>query len=123
MRIKELLEGKNFRDMDFIKETDKGNEIDFDLVEDLAFFMHNDDDTYRRHVYPSISKCLDYTKHKKKTSPAFFKSAALESYKNYLKEYPIRELPDSLDEETCNKVCEKLHDEFKEHFSDGRYKD
>lgn len=123
MRITELLEGKNFKDIDFVKKTQKGNEIDFDLVEDLAFFMHNDDDTYRRHVYPSIAKCLEYTKQKKKTSPVMFKTAALESYKNYLKEYPIRELPDSLDSKMCKEICEKLHNEFKEHHNDGKYKD
>lgn len=123
MRIIELLEGKHFNDADFVKRNPEGNELDYDLVEDLTFFMNNDDDTYRRHVYPSIAKCISQARGKEKTDPSIFKTAALEGYKNYLKEFPIRELPDSLDTKLCEKVCKKLHDDFKKHFTDGKYKD
>jgi oligoendopeptidase F len=123
MRIKELLEGKHFNDLDFVKKNPTGNEIDFDLVEDLTFFMNNDDETYRRHVYPSIAKCIAQSKGNKKIDPNIFKNAALEGYKKYVTEFPIRELPDTLDRKMCEKVCEKLHDNFRKHFSDGKYKD
>ena len=123
MRIRELLEGKHFNDLDFIKKNPEGNELDFDLVEDLTFFMNNDDETYRRHVYPSIAKCISQSKGKSKIDPNIFKTAALEGYKNYLKEFPMRELPDTLDSKLCEKVCEKLHDDFRKDFSDGKYKD
>ena len=58
MRINELLEAKKFDDSDFVKDTEGNREIDYDLTEDLVFFMNNDDEVYRRHLYPSISKCL-----------------------------------------------------------------
>ena len=44
MRIRELLENKFFKDLDFVKSTEKGRELDFDLIEDLTHFMNYDDD-------------------------------------------------------------------------------
>lgn len=123
MRIKELLEGTRFKHDDFVEQDGDNRKLAYDLVEDLAFFMHNNDDIYRRHLYPEIVKCLKITKANGKVSPSIFANAATESYKAYIKEYPVSHLPDELDEKTCNKVCEKLHDEFKTHHEEGKYKD
>lgn len=123
MRIRELLETKDFNDLDFVKKTGDKDEIDYDLVEDLVFFMNNDDDTYRRHVYPAVSKCIRIIDANKEPSPSIFKSAVLDSYKNYIKEYPIRELPDDLDRETCEEVCSKMHEEVCKNHSESNSKD
>jgi hypothetical protein len=123
MRIRELLEGKKFNDLEFIKQDEEGTGINYDLIEDLAFFMHNDDDIYRRHVYPSVVQCIDGMKSKKQINPNIFKAAVEESYRNYLKKFPIRQLPTSLDEELCLEVCKKLHDDFRKDYDDGKYKD
>lgn len=123
MRIRELLEGKKFNDLDFVKQDEEGTGINYDLIEDLAFFMHNDDNIYRRHVYPSVVKCIEGMKSKKQLNPAIFKPAVEESYRNYLKKFPIRQLPTSLDEELCSEVCKKLHDDFRKDYDDGKYKD
>lgn len=124
MRIRELLEGKHVDDFsEFVeKDNDKGG-INFDLVEDLVFFMHNNDDAYRRHVYPSIAKCVEHSKSKKDINPAMFKNAALESYNRYVTEFPMRELPNSLDNATLKQVCVKMKEDFNTHFNDGKYKD
>ena len=123
MRIRELLEGKKFNDLEFVNQGEDGTGINYDLVEDLAFFMHNDDDIYRRHVYPSVAKCIDGMKSKKQINPAIFKLAVEESYRNYIKKFPIKQLPASLDEEQCLEVCKKLHDDFCKDYDDGKYKD
>jgi exoribonuclease II len=123
MRIRELLEGKKFNDLEFIKQDEEGTGINYDLIEDLAFFMHNDDDVYRRHLFPKVAQCIEGLKAKKQFSPMIFKSAVEESYKNYLKKFPIRQLPTSLDEELCSEVCKKLHDDFRKDYDDGKYKD
>lgn len=123
MRINELLEGKDFDDLEFVKDDEDGKKIDFDLVDDLVFHMNNDDDTYRKHVYPCVAKCLHAIKNKQKVNPAIFKSAATESYKSYLSEYPLRELPDELDTKTLKSVCKKMEEEVLKHHSDGKYKD
>lgn len=123
MRINELLEAKKFNDLDFVKKTEGNREIDYDLTEDLVFFMNNDDDTYRRHVYPSITKCLNNIKHKKDIAPSIFQDAVKESYKNYIEKFPIRELPESIDDKQLREVCEKMIEEVKSHHDDGKYKD
>jgi len=123
MRIQDLLEGHHFKDSDFVVNKGEKREINFDLAEDLMHFMHNDDDVYRRHLYPSLSFCIDRAKSKQPTKKSIFAPAVESSYKLYVKKFPIRELPDELDKELCNEICEKLHEEFKEHLSDGKYKD
>lgn len=124
MRIKDLLEGKQFNDLDWITiGKDNQRELNYDLAEDLAFFMNNDDDVYRRHTYPSIVKCINQSKLKAKTTPSLFEKAVQESYKSYLKKFPLRELPSNIDEKICKETCEKIHEEVCQHISDGKYKD
>jgi hypothetical protein len=123
MRIRELLEGSNFNELEFIKKSNEGNEIDFELPDDLTFFMNNDDNVYRQHLHPVITKCIGTISKGGKTSPEIFKPAVESAYKMYVKHYPIRELPLSLDEKTCKEVCEKIHTEVCNHIHDGKYKD
>jgi hypothetical protein len=123
MRLRELLEGTYFDEKHFVKQSENGRELDFDLNDDLIHFMHNDDHAYRRFVYPVIAKCVDSIDNKKKISSDLFEPAIKECYKLYVKKFPIRELPDSLDEETLHQVCDQLKEEFIEHHSDGKYKD
>jgi hypothetical protein len=123
MRINELLEGKIFNDLDFIKTNGDKTDIDYDLCEDLMHFMHNDDNVYRRHLYPVIAKCLNHVKHKSNPKADYFKSAVDECYQQYIKKFPIRQLPTTLDEKTLKEVCDKLCEEFKEHHEEGKYKD
>lgn len=122
MRIIELLEGTNFNDVDFVKKNGDKREIDFDLADDLIHFMNNDDDVYRRHTHPAIMRCVDRISRKQPTNPTIFKPAIENSYKLYLKKYPIRELSDSIDEKQCAEVCKKMHEEVCEHIKDGKYK-
>lgn len=123
MRIIELLEGKNFNDLQFVKITDdEGNkELDFDLTDDLIFFMNNNDEAYRRHLHPIVAKCMNRLKSKKSVKPSIFEPAIIECYKMYKEEFPIRELPQSLDEKLCNEVCDKIHEEVCQHIKDGKY--
>lgn len=123
MRIIELLEGTNFNDVNFVKQNGDKREIDFDLADDLIHFMNNDDDVYRRQTHPAIMRCVDRISRKQPTSPNIFKPAIENSYKLYLKKYPIRELPDSIEEKQCAEVCKKMHEEVCEQIKDGKYKD
>lgn len=123
MRIRELLEGKRFNDLDFVQKSEDGEEINFDICEDLVYFMNHDDDVYRRHVYPSISKCIDRVKSNREINPSIFKNAVEEGYKNYIKKFPVRHLPNNLDEQLFGEVCKKMHEDFCKHYDDGKYKD
>lgn len=119
MRIRDLFENTDFRE--FI-DNEEGA-INYDLAEDLSFFMNHDDDSYRRHVYPAVVKCVHGLTHKKKVDHSIFEVAAEESYKNYIKKYPIRELPDQLDSKMLEDVCRKFYEDLCKHVRDGKYKD
>ncbi len=59
MRINELCESV---DIDLGKKEKDPNDpygLGFDLKDDLIFFMHHDDDAYRRHTFPTILKIKD----------------------------------------------------------------
>lgn len=122
MRIRELLEGKFFKDEDFVTKSEAGREINYDLAEDLIHFLNHDDDVYRRHLFPSISRCIDIVDRKKKPAASIFKSAVEEGYKQYVKEYPIRELPDFIDKDVCEDICNKLREAVCNDISEGKYK-
>lgn len=124
MRIIELLEGRGDELLNtFVKAKvgDNGSELDYDLPEDIAFFMNNHDDSYRKHTRPIIGKMIEATKANRETKPSMFVPAVHNSYMEYIKEYPIMELPDELDAKTCKEVCDILHDQVKKNISDGKY--
>lgn len=123
MRIRELLEGKKFNDLDFVKKDGDKTDIDYDLTEDLVFYMNHDDDVYRRVVYPSVVACTDRLENNRSTNPSIFTNAVKESYKQYLKKFPMRQLPQDIDEEICKEACEKMHETICQHHSDSDLKD
>jgi len=123
MRLRELLEGTFFKDTDFVKHEDDGRRvIDYDLVDDLSHFMDHDDTCYRRYTYPVLAKFLEMKDGKKDPKPGIFEPAVKDSYRAYIKQFPIRELPDELDEDTIKQVCEKLYDDHSNHHAEGKYK-
>lgn len=124
MRIRELLEGKHFKEADFVSPKEEGGrEINYDLVEDLIHFMTENDMIYRRYVFPSIAKFSDLKEAHKEPKPSTFEQTVKESYKAYVKEFPIRELPDEIDEDICKQVCDKMYEQVSQHYADGVYKD
>ena len=123
MRIRELFEGNFFKDSDFTEPKNGGRQINFDLADDVAHFMNQDNNVYRRYMHPCLTEFLSAKKSKKDPKPEMFAHAVKESYKAYIKKFPIRELPDELDEETCAEVCSKLFAEHDSHHEAGKYKD
>jgi hypothetical protein len=123
MLIRELFEGKFFKDKDYVSPKEGGREINYDLVDDLIHYMNHDDNVYRRHMYPSIARCIDMREAKKKPSAKIFKAAVEEGYKMYIREFPIRELPSMIDEEVCEEICNKMREEVCKDIDDGKYKD
>lgn len=121
MRITELFENTHFDSENYIKKTDDGNEIDYDLVDDLVFYLNNNDDVYRRCLLPAVHKFIDMKKDKKEPKYTIFKSAVKEGYTKYLNSYPIRELPDDIDVKIWKKACKKLFDEVSKDLEDGSY--
>jgi hypothetical protein len=122
MRINELLENAHFKSEQFTKQTDNGTEIDYDLVDDLIHYLHNNDEVYRRHLHPAILKCKDKMADGKDSATCkIFKPAVENGYKIYLKQYPIRELPDDVNPKVLKNVCKQLFKDVSKHIKDGTY--
>lgn len=121
MRITDLLENAHFKGEEFIKQTEDGNDIDYDLIDDLVFFLNNDDDVYRRCLLPAVHVFIDKQKEDEKPKYTIFKSAVAKGYKQYIKQYPIRELPSTLDTKVWRDVCKKLFDQISKDMEDGQY--
>jgi hypothetical protein len=115
MKIIELLENIQ---MPSDKARDK---LSFDLKDDLEFFMRNDDDFYRRHYYPHVVKCKRFLESGKKIDPKMFEKLVNHAYECYTKKFPIRELPDKLEENLCEKICQHLHTEELKHIKNKVY--
>lgn len=121
MRINDLLENAHFKSEEFIKQSDEGNEINFDLTEDLVFFLNNDDDAYRRHLLPAVYKFIDKQEAGEDLKYTIFKTAVADGYKRYAKEYPMRELPDEIDTKIWKSACKKIFNDVSKDMEDGTY--
>jgi hypothetical protein len=113
MRINELVENIDV-DLHFNNKKQEGT--GFDIADDLLFYMQNNDNVYRRHVYPQIIKHKAAMKGGK-ANHKLFGSAALEAYKAYTEEFPIRKLPADLPKDVQEKVCMELYKKCTEEFS------
>ena len=121
MRINELLESVFSQHHD--EEKKKDDELEFDLAEDISFYLNNNDDAYRRHMYPVVTKCINRIKSNQPTHPSIFKIAVLKGFKDYSDEFPQRQLPVKLDDKMCEEICKELHEELCKHVEEGKYKD
>jgi hypothetical protein len=121
MRITDLLENAHFKSEEFVKQTDDGTELDFDVAEDLVFYLNNDDDAYRRHLLPAVHKFIDKQKAGEDLKYTMFKSAVADGYKRYTKEYPMRELPNEIDNKVWKTACKQLFDQISKDMEDGHY--
>ena len=123
MRIRELLENKEFDDLKFIKKEGDHEGLNFDVVEDLVYFMNHDDDAYRRHLYPAVNNCIECINSNRKTSPVMFKKAVEDCYQQYIKKFPVRDLKDSLEPELFREACKKIHEDTCKAAEEGKFKD
>ena len=118
MRINELCESI---DLELEKNGNKHG-LDFDLKDDLLFYMNHNDNAYRRHTYPAIMDCSDMLESGKQTNPSLFKNAVKQAYNSYCNEFQIRELPDDIDQELLDEVSKHIYDDECEKIKDGHYK-
>jgi len=112
MRINELVENI---DVDLHFNNKNEDNLGFDIADDLLFYMQNNDDVYRRHVYPQLVK----NKHSFKSGSVdrkLFSSAVHEAYKAYTKEFPVRKLPETLPTDVHEKVCLELYKKCTEEY-------
>jgi len=104
------------------KVKDEKNKLGFSLAEDLVYFMHHNDDFYRRHFFPVIKTCKAHFESGGKFSHRVFKPIINKAYEAYKKEFPIRELDESLEEDFTEEVAKTIYDTELKNLEDGLYK-
>lgn len=95
MKIKELLE-----DADDLK---------YDVVDDVLFFMRNNDSFYRHHYYPAINKVSDHFKRRKKIKKSIVDKLVNYAIPVYCKKYKIANEPKKIfTDEVKNSIISKI---------------
>jgi len=104
-------------------DTGKANdELTFDLAEDLIYFMHNNDDFYRKNLFPVIRICKKNFDQGNNFSHRVFKPVVEKAYDMYQKEFPLRELKDTLEQDMVEQVCKKMYETEMLNMREGNYK-
>ena len=83
--------------------------IDFDLVDDVYFYMMNDDDFYRKNYYPAMNKC------KQTGDNEMLKPLIDTCIKEYCTKYKIpQQIADQITPENKNKLIQRKNHSEKE---------
>lgn len=128
MKIFEMFGNKDISAEDMLKMgqnkiiKDETGKFEFDLAEDLVFFMHNNDDFYRRHFFPVIKTCRAQFDKGGDFSHRVFKPVIKKAYEAYKKEFPIRELDESLEEDFTEQVANYIYETELKNFKEDLYK-
>lgn len=104
-----------------IIKNDQGK-YEFDLAEDLVYFMHHNDDFYRRHFFPILKTCKAQYESGGEFSHRVFKKVIEKAYDQYKKEFPVRELDDNLEEDFKEQVAHHIYETEIQNIKDGLYK-
>ena len=109
MRIDELFNPEQF------------NKEDFDVKEDLIFYMNNQPEFYRKHYYPAMCQFREYYEKDIKISPRAFGKLVERAYKMYISEFPLQGLNETLDKDIFEEVCSEIHKIELENVKAGHY--
>jgi hypothetical protein len=90
-------------------------ELDFDLADDLIFFMRNDPSFYRTSYFPLVSKFTNRCSKDSTPGPVFFKDIVTDAYKQYKEKFQVEALEEELSIDMLKEICTKIH---KEEFED-----
>jgi hypothetical protein len=80
----------------------------FDLIDDLVFFINNDTEFYRKSYFPVESKFINSYKNNKTISAKFFIPIVKKAYSIYKDQYDVHGLPSELSIDNLKEICLKL---------------
>jgi len=106
----------------FDQSEDK-SKIDFDLQDDLIFFMNNDPDFYRKEFHPFLTK---YKRHcdagRQVSSKAFF-PIVKKAYEEYQNKFQVEQLENDLPESILKEICEVLNGQCMQNYQEEKKKE
>lgn len=92
--------------------------IDFDLHDDLMFFMNNDPEFYRQDYYPFLNKFKHHCNAGRTVTPKAFVKLVNRAYESYRQKFPLPELSETLEEDDLKEICEKLQTQENKNYED-----
>lgn len=109
MKITELVNPENF------------NVEDYDLHDDLQFFMNNDPEFYRKHYYPAVIKLKICKDRGTDFDSEKFAPLVIEAYKIYKNKFPVKNLSKSLNDEELKEISAKIYETELQNIKSGHY--
>lgn len=92
--------------------------LDFDLQDDLIFFMNNDPEFYRSQYYPFLNKFKHHCHAGRAVTPKAFEGLVKKAYDTYKTKFPLPELDENLEGRELEEICEKLQNQEQKNFED-----
>lgn len=102
--------------------TQKMNRDEFDLNDDLIFFINNDPEFYRKDYYPFIRRFKNHCDHDKEVKVSAFVPIVKKAFSHYQNTFPVQGLESKLKEDDLQEICEKLHGQEMEHYQNEKKK-
>jgi hypothetical protein len=107
----------------FDQSEEKKPDLGFDLKDDLAFFMNNDPDFYRKKYFPTMLRFKKYCDQGKTVRPVAFSKLVTDAYDIYKEKFPVEGLAETLDKEVCEEVCKIIHQQETKNIEENFYED
>ena len=95
---------------------------EFDLTDDLIFFMRNDPQFYRKDFHPFQQKFIKHCDADRSVSPKAFIPIVKKAFETYKDMFPVEGLEDRLTEQNLQEICEKLQSEETNFYHDEKKK-
>jgi hypothetical protein len=92
--------------------------LDFDLHDDLVFFMNNDPEFYRKEYYPFLNKFKHHCAAGRTVTPKAFVQVVKKAYESYRNKFPLPELDEQLEMNELEEICEKLQTQENKNYDD-----
>lgn len=98
-------------------------EPDFDLHDDLIFFMNNDPEFYRGEFYPFLVKFKRHCEGGRSVRAKAFEPMVTKAYDMYKNKFPVNELEENLSQHDLKDICEKIQGQSLKDYHDEKRKD
>ena len=89
---------------------------DFDLADDLVFFMRNDPQFYRQDYHPFMQKFNRHCNAGRSVSAKAFMPIVKNAFERYKNSFPVEGMEDALTDQDLKEICEKLSGEETNHY-------
>jgi len=106
--------------LDITRKKDKDT-LDFDLIEDVIYFMNNDPEFYRKTYFPFIHKFKSYIDAGRRLKPVVFAPMCKKAFDLYQNKFPQESMHLELSKSDYKDMCGKLHEKEMTNIKEGHY--